>query len=309
MLTKEPDWRPPFDKGVGRAGMATAGTTMSQTHRYQDFLCGWGASVINITATFPINKAMFRQQLQGINVKAAIRQLQEDGFVSLYRGLMPPLMQKSLCMAIMFGSYQQYRRLLKDQAPGLPNYVNKMVAAMLAGTTEAALAPFERVQALLQDKKYHGKFTNTLHAFSALRSYGIREYYRGLTAILMRNGPSNCAFFLFRGKVKQLFPETDVQAYNVMQDFVSGALLGSSISTIFFPLNVVKTRMQCTLGGEFISFRTVFWSIYHERNQSFSKMFRGVHINLLRSLLSWGIINASYELLLKLFFSQSSMDS
>jgi hypothetical protein len=33
----------------------------------EEFVCGWGAAFINITATFPINKAIFRQQLHGIS--------------------------------------------------------------------------------------------------------------------------------------------------------------------------------------------------------------------------------------------------
>ena len=32
------------------------------------------------------------------------------------------------------------------------------VSAMLAGCTEALLCPFERVQTVLQDKKFHGMY-------------------------------------------------------------------------------------------------------------------------------------------------------
>lgn len=28
---------------------------------FEDFLCGWGAAVINISVTYPINKVIFRQ--------------------------------------------------------------------------------------------------------------------------------------------------------------------------------------------------------------------------------------------------------
>lgn len=282
----------------------TNGTKNKMTPKgYQEYVSGWGAAVVNITATFPINKVMFRQQLYGVSVRTAIKQLQKEGLLKLYRGLVPPLMQKSSCMAIMFGSYQQYRTMLRNHVPELPNYGNKMAAAMLAGSTEAILSPFERIQTLLQDKRYHCKFQNTVHCFSALRAYGIKEYYRGLSAILLRNGPSNCLFFVFRSEIKGLFPETDRASYNAMQDFVSGALLGSFISSVFFPVNVVKTRMQSQLGGEFISFRQAFWTVFNERNGQWSRIFRGVQVNFSRSLLSWGIINASYEFLLSHVFN------
>lgn len=28
---------------------------------FKEFFCGWGAAVINVTVTFPINKVIFRQ--------------------------------------------------------------------------------------------------------------------------------------------------------------------------------------------------------------------------------------------------------
>ena len=298
-------WTPSGVHSVEMTSSVMKESVKKRTMRYQDYLCGWGAAVINITATFPVNKVMFRQQLHGISVKSAIRQLHKEGLLNLYRGLMPPLMQKSSCMAIMFGSYQEYRYLLREHAPHMPGLANKLSAAMLAGTTEAILVPFERIQTLLQDKRYHGQFNNTIHSFRALRSYGVREYYRGLSAILLRNGPSNCLFFVFRGKIKELFPQTDIPSYIIMQDFVSGALLGSCISTLFFPINVAKTRMQSQLGGEFVSARQAFSAVYNERNRSWAKIFRGAQVNFTRSLLSWGIINASYELLLRhVFYSE-----
>ena len=186
--------------------------------------------------------------------------------------------------------------------PSLNTTTNKAIAAFLAGTSEAVLAPFERVQVLMQNKTFHDHYRHTLHAFRDLRAeYGVREFYRGLVPILLRNGPSNILFFLGRENIRELFPQSEEKWKNVSADFVSGALLGAFISTVFFPINVVKTRMQSTVGGEFQSFRSSAVEIFHERNQSWRKMFRGVHINYTRSLLSWGIINASYEYLKRLF--------
>ena len=38
-----------------------------------------------------------------------------QGLLNLYRGILPPLLQKSASTALMFGSYEQYRRLLLEQ--------------------------------------------------------------------------------------------------------------------------------------------------------------------------------------------------
>ncbi|XP_070534243.1 mitochondrial nicotinamide adenine dinucleotide transporter SLC25A51-like [Ptychodera flava] len=268
-----------------------------------EFLCGWMAAFINITVTFPMNKLMFRQQLHGIKCWRAMKQLQNEGLVNLYRGLLPPLMQKTASVSLMFGLYDYFQKVIRSHNPSLSLPVTQGMAALLAGTTEAALTPFERVQTLLQDHRHMKNFNNTIHAFRVLRPYGIGEYYRGLTPILIRNGPSNICFFGLRGHFKSALPEPSSQIGHTINDFLSGAMLGAMLGTVFYPINVVKTRMQVRLGGRHQSTFRTLQVIWKERGRSMRRMFYGVQINFTRSLVSWGIINASYELIKKTFFS------
>lgn len=272
---------------------------------FEEFVCGWGAAFINITVTFPINKVMFRQMLHGVATQKAVHQLRIEGYKYLYRGILPPLIQKTISVSVMFGTYAHYQQELKKFFPNIPYSVCWSTAALLAGTTEAILTPFERIQTLLQDKHYHKRFQNTTHAIRELRVYGLKEYYRGLSPILMRNGPSNVLFFGLREQVRSIFPETPNILGEVLLNFVSGAVVGGLISTVFYPVNVVKTHMQCRLGGNFDSFSTTFMLILKERG-SLQRLFYGVHVNYTRALISWGIINASYELL-KSFFSRGDV--
>ncbi|XP_030326577.1 solute carrier family 25 member 51 [Strigops habroptila] len=263
------------------------------------YLCGCCAAFTNIAITFPIQKVLFRQQLYGLKTKDAVRQLQKDGIRNLYRGILPPLMQKTTTLALMFGLYEDFSSLLHSHT-NAPELITCSMAAVLAGTTEAVLTPFERVQTLLQDYKHHDKFTNTYQAFKVLKVYGVREYYRGLVPILLRNGPSNALFFGLRGPIKQCLPEATSYSTHLVNDFICGGLLGAMLGFLFFPVNVVKTRMQAQIGGEFQSFSKVFVKIWLERDRKLIHLFRGAHLNYHRSLLSWGIINATYEFLLKL---------
>lgn len=63
---------------------------------YREFVCGYGAAFINICITFPINKVMFRQMAYGIRTNSALLQMKKEGISHLYRGLLPPLLQKTL---------------------------------------------------------------------------------------------------------------------------------------------------------------------------------------------------------------------
>lgn len=262
------------------------------------YLCGYCAAFNNVTITYPIQKVLFRQQLYGIKTRDAVLQLRRDGFRNLYRGILPPLMQKTTTLALMFGLYEDLSCLLRKHT-STPEFVARSMAALLAGTTEAIFTPFERVQTLLQDHKHHDKFTNTYQAFKALKCHGIREYYRGLTPILFRNGFSNILFFGLRGPIKEHLPTATTHGAHLVTDFICGGLLGAMLGILFFPLNVVKTRMQSQIGGEFQSFPKVFKKIWLERDRKLTNLFRGAHLNYHRSLISWGIINATYEFLLK----------
>jgi len=258
-----------------------------------EFLAGYLAGSINIILTFPINKTMFRQQLHGISALESISQLRREGLMVLYRGILPPLLQKSCSYSLMFGCYDQFRRTFRE-GYNFSHTSSVILSALLAGCSESVLTPFERVQTLMLDHNYGKKFKNTPHAFQSLRIHGFKEYYRGLSAILIRNGPSNVIFFSCRDKLRELVPDNKKLGY--LADFVSGACLGAVISTLSFPINTTKTHMQKTCGGEFQSFLTVFKSLYRERG--LRGMFKGVHVNYTRSFLSWGITNVTYEYLI-----------
>ncbi|KAK2908721.1 hypothetical protein QQF64_001352 [Cirrhinus molitorella] len=278
-----------------------ASTDQDPLQSQKHYLCGSVAAFANIVITFPIHKALFRQQLFGVQAWEAVRQLQRDGLRTLYRGILPPLLQKSTTIAIMFGLYEDFSRLLRLHAPQVPVLLTDSIAAVLAGTAEAVLTPFERVQTLLQDPRHHGNFQNTAHIFRfLLQQHGIRELYRGLVPIVLRNGPSNVFFFGLRGPIKDLLPEAETKAGHLVNDFVCGGILGAGLGVVFYPLNLVKSHAQVQIGGEFQSCRTILLNVLRERDGKVSRLFRGVHLNFQRSVFSWGIINATYELLLKM---------
>lgn len=71
-----------------------------------------------------------------------------------------------------------------------------------------------------------------------------------MVSILLRNGPSNVLFFGFRTKVKDYLPDTGQSWWgNFVTDFVSGAFLGAFISTVMYPINVIKAHQQCQVSA------------------------------------------------------------
>lgn len=172
---------------------------------HTEFICGWGAAFINITVTYPIYKIIFRQMLLGVPASSAYQQLRAEGMLFLYRGILPPLAQKTVSLSLMFGVYDGTRRPLRDA--GVAPVTASVLAGLMAGTCEAALMPFERVQTLLADSTHNHLFRNTAQAFRyVLHEHGLLELYRGLWPILIRNGPSNSVFFVMREEVAGRLP-------------------------------------------------------------------------------------------------------
>ncbi|PIC32976.1 hypothetical protein B9Z55_013124 [Caenorhabditis nigoni] len=275
------------------------------TRNHLDFIAGWGAGCIETCILYPSNKIIFRQQLHGFHVKDAIQQIKLEGVGKLYRGLLPPLIMRTTSRALMYGLYDEFQISLKcPHAPPNSSFsICHAQAAFLSGVCEAMLCPLERVQVLLQTTKFHDKFKNTLHAFSRLKEYGYREYYRGFSVILVRNSLSNTLFFTLRDPLKQRImdlPQASRLPCSLQHwigDFIAGSLLGATISTAFFPLGVVKNHMQAKVGVNYDSGLRVFRDVWQLRNRSLRNLYLGVHLNFTRSLVAWGIINSMYGIL------------
>ncbi|XP_021948363.1 solute carrier family 25 member 51 [Folsomia candida] len=272
----------------------------SEMKMWQSFVAGAGAGLINVSITYPLQKLMFRQMVHGVMPRMAFAQLKKEGVRILYRGVLPPLLQKGISMSIMFGGYESYGRFFISNFDINPQLA-KSAGAGLSGISEAILTPFERVQVLLQDQKYNSKLTNTRHAVTHIwKNYGITEFYRGASLIVVRNSVSSIFFFFAKEKAQSALPKPKHMWNKLATDFICGGFIGAALSTFYYPLTVIKTRMQCRLGGQFESPKRVFETVLVERGRNIRELFRGVHLNYTRQLLSWGIINAAHGLLIML---------
>jgi len=286
-------------------------------------LAGGAAAIVNILLTYPIYKTMFRQQVYGSSFLQTIRAISAEGTSNLYRGLAAPLVQKTSSVAMMFGLFASAYSAAWQHigSPGSnPQYnllahndtLSVVCAGLLTGSCEAVLfTPLERVQALLQSKEYHSRFSGSFAStFVTVRSFGVCEYYRGVSPILLRNGaiaelpcsliglgPQTAFFFLVKphvtASVSNFAPDKQSLLSELAVNFFTGAAIGACGSSCFYPLGVVKARMQCTLGGEHASIYTMM------RGLTVRELYSGVSTNLLRAVASWGVINASYECFLK----------
>ncbi|CAH1162963.1 unnamed protein product [Phaedon cochleariae] len=262
----------------------------------RDFVCGLGSAVTTTAITFPINKLIYRQVLVGGNLGKAFNSIRQEGIVYLYRGGMPPLVQKATCLSTMFGVYNSVTMPLKKYH--LNEYVEKVCGSCVSATVEAAFVPFERIQVLLVHSKYNDRFKNMVHTFREVhKHYGVREFYRGFTVVWIRNIASNCCFFITKGEIQKSKLMKNENYSSGLKNFVSGGVLGLMMSTFFYPCKVMKIVLHQNLGGRFLSLRETASIVYRRNGRGMRNFYTGVVTNGVRSLLSWGITNMTFEFL------------
>ncbi|EDS40731.1 mitochondrial carrier protein [Culex quinquefasciatus] len=132
--------------------------------------------------------------------------------------------------------------------------------------------------------------------------HGFRELYRGLVPILWRNGPSNAMFFVMREEADRRLPKRATAVTQRTQEFFAGACIGAFISSVFYPINVLKVTMQSKLGGPNESMWVALQQVYNERDRKLRNVYKGVSMNCTRAFFSWGIMNSAYEQLKKVFY-------
>lgn len=154
--------------------------------------------------------------LHGSTIRTAFHQIKGEGFFYLYRGMLPPLAQRTFSLSLMFGVYDGVKTPMINELNWNP-YFAKTVAGLFAGTVEAVLMPFERIQTVLADATYHEHYKNTHHALRLLvAEHGFRELYRGIIPILWRNGPSNSLFFVMREEANNRLPKQVHLNHNIL---------------------------------------------------------------------------------------------
>ena len=144
----------------------------------------------------------------------------------------------------------------------------------------------------LQDRKHHSKFKNTKDVFVQLSRIGPKELYRGMTAVLMRNGPTSVTWFCGSDWIQTNLPQTTPK---LLGGFLAGALPAAVNAIFFYPVIVTKTHMQVKVGGGFDTFWSVFYKLWEQRG--LAGIYKGALVYSGRSFLSWGIIKVSKDLL------------
>jgi len=235
-------------------------------------VAGGCAGSVEVSLMHPLDlvKTRFQVQKSKSSIAGTFSQIiRTEGPSSLYKGIVPALLQDAPKRATKFFAFEQYKVLFakwfpsENDRPGAvarsspsavtrssPNAVALAMAGVCAGVTEALIVtPFEVVKVRLQTetqvslKDQAGVFS-TARQIVAEGGYGQSGLYKGLTATLWRHGVFSGVYFGFYHNVKDLLPMYEDPYVEFLRKFAIGLGAGTFASCANIPFDVAKSRIQ-----------------------------------------------------------------
>ncbi|XP_018441258.2 folate transporter 1, chloroplastic isoform X2 [Raphanus sativus] len=148
--------------------------------------------------------------------------IKEEGPRALYKGILPALLLQVSHGAIQFTAYEELRKLIVDfkdkrrnSESTSDNLLNSADYAALGGSSKVAAVlltyPFQVIRARLQQRPSTNgtpRYIDSLHVMrETARFEGLRGFYRGLTANLLKNVPASSITFIVYENVLKLLKQ------------------------------------------------------------------------------------------------------
>lgn len=277
--------------------MADNPESKSSMSHYHSYLHGGMSSLLTTLPTlvvFPIYKTIFRQQIHNSSIRQAVAQLKKEGLPKLYRGVVPPLLQRTLNGTVLFGVQGTFHHKLASQNV-FPSSALPALAGLGTGVVEALfLTPIERIQNLLQNSQNDQKFPNLKSVLVELRKQKLASgFYRAFLPTAARNALGSMLYFGLKGPIYDAMHAQGLPP--LVASFASGTLASWPITFVVFPMSVLVANMQKNLEGEVKGAMACWRILWGRRQQSVRQLYRGGSLVILRSCISWGVTTALYD--------------
>ena len=228
---------------------------------------GFGGACLTVVGA-PFDLVKVRQQVEPVGALTLTRSIvRSEGVRGLWRGVGPPLLVSVPTFALVFWSFDLFRRAVRSSGLVRPGSIAETAAAgaLVAGPTSLLYTPIDRVKCLVQldgrrvaagkPARYAGAFDC---AAAVVRDGGVRSLYRGLRLTVARDVPAWSVYFTVYATAKEVFSRAlgshaacatlDGRAeLSPLSSFLAGGLAGSATWAVAIPVDTLKTRWQtCT---------------------------------------------------------------
>lgn len=277
------------------------------------FAVGSVAGAIGATMVYPIDLVKTRMQNQRKVAASEIlykhswdcfkKVIRNEGFLGLYRGLLPQLVGVAPEKAIKLAMNDLMRSRLRDKDTGRISIPAECVAGGMAGMSQVIFTnPLEIVKIRLQVQGEAARLSGVPRegALQICRDLGIRGLYKGASACLLRDIPFSAIYFTAYSHLKtDLFHDgRNGKSMSPLELLVAGAVAGMPAAFLATPADVIKTRLQVvarTGQQTYTGISDAFVKILREEGAA--AFFKGGIARVLRSSPQFGFTLLAYELI------------
>nr|NP_733364.1 aralar1, isoform C [Drosophila melanogaster]Q9VA73.1 RecName: Full=Calcium-binding mitochondrial carrier protein Aralar1 [Drosophila melanogaster]AAF57048.1 aralar1, isoform C [Drosophila melanogaster] len=276
------------------------------------FTLGSFAGAVGATVVYPIDLVKTRMQNQRAGSyigEVAYRNswdcfkkvVRHEGFMGLYRGLLPQLMGVAPEKAIKLTVNDLVRDKLTDKKGNIPTWA-EVLAGGCAGASQVVFTnPLEIVKIRLQ---VAGEIASgsKIRAWSVVRELGLFGLYKGARACLLRDVPFSAIYFPTYAHTKAMMADKD--GYNhPLTLLAAGAIAGVPAASLVTPADVIKTRLQVVAR----SGQTTYTGVWDATKKIMAEegpraFWKGTAARVFRSSPQFGVTLVTYELLQRLFY-------
>jgi solute carrier family 25 (mitochondrial carnitine/acylcarnitine transporter), member 20/29 len=267
----------------------------------EEALGGLSAGIVGTIIGFPLDTIKTRMQTQHHHGASSNRGMwataraivHTEGFLSLYKGIAPPLVSLSILNTINFASYSYFQHVFHAQRGW---DVRNALAGAVCGPIASSVSTIENlVKTQMQvDNVQHKRFRGSLDAVRQLiHEHGVSIVYRGHGINTVRETAFLTTYFGLYEGVRHMLHSLDTSGHGQFYVPLSGGLAGAVAWTVTFPLDCIRAGVQ---GSDLHHQRTAL-TVNRElmATRGMAGLFSGVAPSIARAFLVSGSRFSAYE--------------
>nr|GEY92660.1 mitochondrial substrate carrier family protein B-like [Tanacetum cinerariifolium]GEZ11314.1 mitochondrial substrate carrier family protein B-like [Tanacetum cinerariifolium] len=239
--------------------------------------------------------------------REASRIVNEEGFRAFWKGNLVTIAHRLPYSSISFYAFERYKNLLQ-LIMGVENHGTnistdlfiRLAGGGLAGITAASVTyPLDLVRTRLSAQRNVIYYKGIWHALRTIsREEGFFGLYKGLGACLLGVGPNLAISFSVYDTARSYWQLQRPQDSTILVSLACGSLSGVASSTVTFPLDLVRRRMQLEgAGGRARVYKTGIFGTFGQiiKAEGLRGIYRGILPEYYKVVPSIGIVFMTYE--------------
>lgn len=224
---------------------------MAEVTPLTNFVSGAAAGAAQIVVGYPFDTIKVKMQV-GTSVAGSAGRVpatpmdcfrttvSQEGVRGLFRGMSSPLVGSLVFNSLLFGCFEEFKKLLSPEGQPATPLVFATSAALTGVVESSVYCPTELIKTRMQTAHAESNVGVTRVVGDIVRTRGIGGLFTGLAPTILREAPGNVVYFTSYEIVRGWCPPTWGDARSIL----AGGMAGIAYWFTQFPMDVIKTRIQ-----------------------------------------------------------------